>query len=107
MGFSCCKCSKNDLFKTVVMEDPQPKSKSILIKTIDSKSSSEENFNFPSKNSVIAFNQKIVNQNNKKPERDECNYPNDFKINFIYENDDEGINTSSIREGNNEWLDYL
>ena len=105
MGFSCCKCSQNDLFKTVVMEDPKPNSKSVLIKTIDSKSSSEEKFNFPSKNSVNAFNQKIVNQNNKNPERYDCNYKNDFKINIIYENDDEGINTSRIREGNNEWLD--
>ena len=104
MGFCCYKCSRNDLFKSTLMEDPEPNNKSILIKeNTDSKSYiSEEKYNFPSQKSVMAFNQKIINKNNIKPEKIDWGNKNIDYINIIYENDNEGINTSRIREGNNE-----
>ena len=101
MGFCCYKCANKDLFKSILMEDPEPNNKYILIKEYaDSKSySSEEKYNFPSQKSVMAFNQKINIQNKRKPERIDWENKNTDNINIIYENDNEGIYTSRISEG--------
>ena len=108
MGCCCYKCCKNDLFKSTLMEDPEPNhepnNKFILIKeNAESKSYiSEEKNKFPSQQSVFAFNQNIKNQKNKKPEKVDTESKNTDNMNScIYEIDDEGIYSSEISDGNN------
>ena len=99
MGFSCCKCPKNDLIKTIVMEDPKSNN---YINTDNKSNISEEKNKFPSQQSVTAFNQKINNQNNKKPEKVDLGSKNTDSIyNSIYEILEEDIVASRISEGNN------
>ena len=104
MGFCCYKCPENALFKTVLMDNTEPNNKTILIKVNpDSKSyNSEEKNNFSSQKSVFKHNQKINNQNHKKPEKDDMESKNtDHIVSSIYEKNDEEIYSSKISEGNN------
>ena len=83
MGLSCCKCPKNALYKSMILEENSDN---------NSNKFGENNNKFPSQKSVIAHNQKILNQNNKNPGRNDWKNPSSNPINSlnqIYELDEE------------------